>query len=331
MNILLLTAHSIAEHDDLRMLHELGHQVFSIGAYTNPSHPTDDKRPPLLQVPYHADLAALVEGNQMAHKAHLPDGIIDWADAIIAHHFVYDWIGGQWGRIRHKRVIWRTCGQTSPQLEQFMGFLRPEGLQIVRYSPKEVNNGPWFAGQDAMIRFGKEPSEWYGWTGEDAVVGNITQDMVGRADACGLAFWQAATNGLQTRPAGPMSELIGGVGNIPYDEMRAYLRRIRTYLYTGTRPAPYTLGLIEAMMTGVPVVSIGAKAWGEGWGGEGLFEGDAISGRIAHDTAESARADLEWMLDGGQATTYFGSLARQRAIEVFGMDTVKAQWAAFLG
>jgi hypothetical protein len=39
--------------------------------------------------------------------------------------------------------------------------------------------------------------------------------------------------------------------------MRDYLRRIRAYLYTGTQPASYTLGLIEAMMTGVPVVSIG--------------------------------------------------------------------------
>ena len=167
----------------------------------------------LLGVNTRAELAALVEGDQMAHKAHLPGPLIDWAQIVIAHHFVYDWIAGQWGRIRHKRVIWRTVGQSNPALEEFMATLRPEGLQIVRYSPKERST-PHFAGEDALIRFYKDPDEWQGWTGEDAVVGNVTQDMVGRADACGLAFWQAATEGLPVRPAGPMSELLrGGIGS----------------------------------------------------------------------------------------------------------------------
>ena len=42
MNVLLLTSHSIAEYDDLRMLTDLGYNVFSIGAYTDPRNPTDD-------------------------------------------------------------------------------------------------------------------------------------------------------------------------------------------------------------------------------------------------------------------------------------------------
>jgi hypothetical protein len=56
--------------------------------------------------------------------------------------------------------------------------------------------------------------------------------------------------------------------------MRDYLRRIRAYLYTGTQPASYTLGLIEAMMTGVPVVSIGPDhmTWQRD-----LFEGHEIA------------------------------------------------------
>ena len=68
-------------------------------------------------------------------KAALPDEVIDWADVIIVHHFPDRWIGGQWDRIKHKRVIWRTCGQSDPELEDFMGQF--DGLQIVRYSPNE--------------------------------------------------------------------------------------------------------------------------------------------------------------------------------------------------
>lgn len=324
--ILLLTAHSIAEHDDLRMLHEMGHEVFSIGAYTNPRSPTDDKRPALPQVPFYPGLASMVDGDQMFYKAHLPQVIIDWSDVIIAHHFVYDWIAGQWARIRHKRVIWRTCGQTAPELEQFMGYLRPEGLQIVRYSPKERHNGPWFAGEDAMIRFGKEPAEWDGWTGDQPVIGNITQDMVGRADACGLGSWLAGTEGLPAKPAGPMSQdLPGGIGSLDYESMRDYLRSIRTYFYTGTLPAPYTLGLIEAMMTGVPVVSIGAEAWGL----PDLFEGAEITG-LSANTAAQARTLLTAFLNDEHLAKAEGQKQRARAIELFGMDTVREQWREFL-
>jgi len=329
--ILLLLAHSIAEADDLKMLHEIGHEVFSIGAYTNPSSPADDKRPALPQVPFYPDLARLVEGDQMEHKAHLPSDLIDWADIIIAHHFVSDWIAGQWGRIRSKRVIWRTCGQSTPALEELMSQLTPEGLQIVRYSPKERNL--WnFAGEDALIRFGKEPSEWYGWTGEDAVVGNITQDMAARGDACGLSFWLAATKGLPVKPAGPMSqELPGGIGALPYDEMRQYLRSIRVYLYTGTQPASYTLGLIEAMMTGVPVVSIGPEAWANGvpWL-DGLFEGHEIAGTYA-DSYAGAQSHLMALLDEDEYAIRDSTRVRARAIELFGMDGVRRQWSEFLG
>ena len=91
----------------------------------------------------------------------------------------------------------------------------------------------------------------------------MTQNMIGRPEFCGLQFWLDATKGLPAKPAGPGSErLPGGIGALGYDEMRQYLRSIRAYLYTGTQPASYTLGLIEAMMTGVPVVSIDAsKMW----------------------------------------------------------------------
>jgi hypothetical protein len=136
---------------------------------------------------------------------------------------------------------------------------RLEGLEIVRYSPKERNLGN-YAGETTLIRFGKYPEDWGGWTGHWPVVGNVSQhapEPHGRDDALNWRFWEEATQGLPRTFAGPHSEKIGGLGALPYDEMRDYLRRIRAYLYTGTQPASYTLGLIEAMMTGVPVVSIG--------------------------------------------------------------------------
>ena len=340
MNVLLLTSHSIAEHDDLDMFTRMGVDTFSIGAYTDPAHPGDDKRPPLPDAPYHADLAVAVERHRAEMtermgepgpridwaKAVLPDDVLDWADTIIVHHFPEWWIGGQWGRIRSKRVIWRTCGQSNPDLERFMARFRADGLQIVRYSPREHSGfGQDFAGQDALIRFGKDPAEWRGWTGGIKAVGNITQNMHERGDACGLSYYLRATEGLHTMPAGPGSEhLRGGVGTLDYERMRQYLRDIRVYLYTGTRPASYTLGLIEAMMTGVPVVSIGPTAFGV----PELFE---TLVPLTFDDPAKAMGELAFYLADDAAAKAMSEASRQIAVEAFGLDGVMARWGAFLG
>jgi hypothetical protein len=337
VNVLLLTSHSIAEYDDLRMLHDLGYTTFSVGAYSDPQRPTDDKRPALPQVPYHADLDALCRAVRESHpqppeyridwaKSNLHPELVEWADTIIVHHFPEVWIAAQWPRIRHKRVIWRTCGQSNPELESFMRKFSRDGLQIVRYSPRErtaFEEYGAFAGEDALIRFGKYPEDWYGWHGTEAVVGNVTQHMAQRGDACGYPFWQAASEGLPVLPAGPGSEVIGGTGALSYDGMRDYLRRIRCYLYTGTQPASYTLGLMEAMLTGVPVVSIGPEGM---WLPE-LFEGHELT--LSSPLRPAAR--LRAYLDDHWLALRDSAILRERALDLFDIAKVGSQWAEFLG
>ena len=345
MNLLLLTAHSIAEYDDVRMFSDLGYDVFSIGAYSDPAHPGDDKRPALADVRYHADLVSYVNRQRERHagvsedwaidwaKADLAPEIIEWADVIIAHHFLDRWIVPQWNRLRHKRVIWRTCGQSNPDLELLMAPLHDEGLQIVRYSPKERTHFERiraFAGEDAVIRFGKYPADYPDWVGTDAFVGNVTQKMVERGASCGLAYWLEATDGLPAKPAGPGSEqLSGGIGELTYPAMLDYLARCRVYLYTGTVPASYTLGLMEAMLIGVPVVSISARSWNLfAWD---LFEGSWMTYEhlenaaiYAPDGPALARESLIGYLDHPNQTT--SNLLRGRARAMFDVKVVGDQW-----
>lgn len=349
MNVLLLASHAVAEYDDVRMFHDMGMGIFAPGGYENPNRSGEGIRPALPQVPFHADLAAACNRVRAERgepgpaidwaKAALPDEVIDWADVIIAHHFVDRWIGAQWGRIKHKRVIWRTCGQSNPDLERFMAQFVRQGLQVVRYSPAEApffQRVGAFAGQHALIRFGKYPDDYGPWLGDDPVVGNITQDMAGRGDHCGLSFWLNATDGLPVRPAGKGSEVLpGGAGELTYPGMLDYLRHLRTYLYTGTRPASYTLGLIEAMLSGIPVVSIDAASWGNEWGGADLYEGSLLTfqhvengARGGGDPASVARSTLLTYLD--HPNVMASGIMRERAIKLFGIETISAQWAEFL-
>lgn len=339
MNILLLLAHSIAEYDDMRMLTDLGHDVFSIGAYTDPANPSDDKRPDLPHVAYHPDLARLVT-DQMAAKEHLPADLIDWADVIVAHHYVDRWLAGQWARIRPrggKRVVWRTCGQSDLRLEDVMAPLVADGLEVVRYSPAEQRFfqavGHW-AGQSALIRFGKYVDDYGPWRPSgDPYVANVTQNMVGRGDWCGLGFWTKATQGLPARPAGPGShDLPGGLGALPPDLMGPYLARAGAYLYTGTVPASYTLGLIEALLTGVPVVSMSGAAW---MGPEGLWEASDLvhvpGYQLVADTPAQATVQLQLLLDDRRLAQRVSQAQRERAAAIFGVQHVGQAWQEFLG
>ena len=343
MNILLLASHAVAEYDDVRMFHDLGYGIFAPGGYEDPRSTGEGIRPPLPDVPFHADLAALCRVQREKGgdpgpwidwaKANVHPEVIEWADVIIAHHFVDRWLIPQWKAFRGKRVIWRTCGQSNPELERRMAPLRDKGMEIVRYSPAEARyfgEVGSFAGEDALIRFGKYPSDYGPWDGTEPVVGNITQHMQQRGDACGYGFWEAATEGLPVAPAGPGSDVLrGGLGSLDYEAMLDYLRHLRVYLYTGTRPASYTLGLIEAMMSGVPVVSIDARAWGESWGGTDLFEAHEFASRWA-PTLGATRMALRDMLDFNTSAQNASRDIRDMAIAYFGIERIGKRWDDFL-
>ena len=336
MNIVMLLAHAIEEYDQIKLLSGLGYDVFSIGGYIDPAHPHDDKRPGLPDAPFHPELKAVVDAlgtpdNLTAAKEHIPDEILDWADVVIVHHYEHKWIVPQWERIRSsgKRIIWRTVGQSVEHNERMMAPLHAQGLEIIRYSPKEWNI-PGFAGSDALIRFYKDPAEFTGWTGVDPVVINVTQNLRQRDPYTNWGFWNEATSGLNRLALGPGSEAIGGPGALTYDDMKAWLRKARCYLYTGTQPASYTLGLIEAMMTGIPVVSIGPEHMGIFPYSPLLFEGHELAW-ISSDQPDEAHRLLSVFLRSHAAAEDVSASVRQRAISLFGMATIAAQWKAYLG
>jgi hypothetical protein len=339
MNLLLLLAHAVEEYDQVKLLSDLGYDVFSLGGYVDPAHPHDPKRPALPQAPCHADLKALVDAlgtdnNLETARRRIPEPLLEWADTIIVHHCERTWLGGQWARLRRflregGRVIWRTVGQSATVNEEAMAPLRAEGLEIVRYSPKE-RNIPGFAGEDALIRFYKDPQEWSGWTGEHERVINISAHLYQRGEATNWRFWEEATAGLPRLCAGPGSEDMGGPGELSLEELKGELRRARAYLYTGTQPASYTLGLIEALMTGTPVVSIGPE-WSTWFPyGPDLFEGHELAELSANDP-QIARSHLQDLLSEADLAAKLSRRQRERSISTFGRERIAAQWKEYLG
>lgn len=337
--IVLCLSHSIEEHDQVKLLSGIGHDVFSIGGYINPGSPHDDKRPALPQVPHWPKLQAAVDGlgtsdNLRAAQERIPNAVLDWADTIIYHHYldrlymdwacIKDWLQGD----SNRRVIWRTVGQSVEGNERTAVPFREQGMEIVRYSPKEENI-PGYAGSDALIRFYADPDEWGGWNGEWEIVTQVTQHLRQRDPYTNWGFWEQVTKGLSRVPIGPGSETIDGKGSMPYEDMQRALRFARAYLYTGTQPASYTLGLIEAMMTGTPVISIGPAHMNVFPYGPLLFEGHEIASGWSNDPG-FARAALVNLLNDPDEARKVSEHQRKRAIELFGVNKIREQWREFL-
>lgn len=335
MNILYLSCHSILEYDELKLFEELGYDYFSIGAYINPQKPHDEKRPALTHE-YNEHLASV---SMVHNQNNLHPEQIEWADVIIIMH-VPEWIEHNWEKMKHKRVIWRTIGQSTQDVEQRLMTFRKEGLEVLRYSPGEANI-PGYIGSSGLIRFYKDPEEFRGWIGDSPTEGvqqvvTFAQSMRSRGEFCNFDAFAKATQGLPAKVYGPNNQDAGELngGLLSYQDLKTTLRTSRAYFYTGTHPASYVLNLIEAWMTGIPVVAIGHKL-----GNSPHFPGqtyevpelinNGIDG-FCSDNPELWTDYLRNLLEDAAFARKIGDAGRARAIELFGKENIKQQWKEYL-
>lgn len=329
MKILYLSCHSILEHDETKLFTQMGHQVLSLGAYQKPDAPQDVKRPGYEGF-YDDHLQAVAI---QCSKENLHQELIDWADVIMIMHRP-DWVLANWLRIKHKRVVWRSIGQSTSDIESQLTIPRMEGLQIVRYSPMEKNI-PGFVGEDAMIRFYKDQAEFGSWTGEKEEVITVAQSMQKRGSFCGFDIFNEVTKTFPRKLFGPDNEDSGIPGGLlDFKGLLGAYRTSRAYFYTGTYPASYTLNFMEAFMTGIPIVAIGKTLANLNiWPMETYeipnFIEHGVDGFISDDL-EVLRQCVEVLLKNPEEAARIGRAGRRKAIELFGIDRITEEWRKFL-
>lgn len=340
MKILYLSCHSILEYDEVKLFHELGHEIFSPGAYVEPDNPGDASlRPgipglindPKIAEQYHA-LNAKYPGDD--GKDHLTKEFVDNFDCVIVMHLPR-WVHYNWRIMSHKPVIWRTIGQSISQVEQSLQSYRQQGLKIVRYSPKE-RTIPGYIGEDALIRFYKDPDDYGPWNGDTERIITFAQHMKSRNQACNYDFFEQTTRPFNRHLFGPGNEGESWTsGKVPFEQLQDEMRNNRAYFYTGTHPASYTLNFMEAWMTGIPIVGIGHERGNATYfPGHNLYEVPDLvrhgtSGFISDDMGTLRNAIDNLMKDKSLAED-ISAAGREDAIKHFGKQTIKEQWREFL-
>jgi len=341
MKLLYLSCHEVLEFDEISLFHELGHEIFSPGAYVEPLNRGDNTlRPSVTGLVYDPDIVA--QWNKLCAtcsgqdgKDHLTKEFVDNFDAVIVMHLPR-WIISNWEAIKHKRVIWRTIGQSISQTERQLRDYRNQGMEIVRYSPKETTI-PGFIGQDALIRFYKDPDVYKDWNGQNKRIITFAQSMKSRDQACNYSLFEWVTRPYCRKLFGSESEKVGiwGAGKVSYEQQLKELRDNCMYFYTGTHPASYTLNFMEAWMTGIPIVAVGPK-WGNAsyFPGHNLYEVDSLithgsSGMISDDPREMQHF-IEVLFTNESLREKIGANGRQEAIKHFGKPMIKAVWDQYL-
>ncbi len=331
MKLLYLSCHSILEYDEVKLFGELGIDVFSHGAYSNPQKVDDPKRPGL-DLPRHLDLELLASQNP---KEDLHPRLIEWADVIVVMH-IGEWVAKNWEKFKGKRVIWRSIGQSTLNVENYLRPYRNQGLEIVRYSPRE-STIPGYLGSDALIRFYKDPDEYKGWNGQDKRVCTLAQNFKERGDHLNFDAFEWCTRDVPRVVYGPnnesLNELSGGC--LDYYYMKKALRDHRCYFYTGTYPAGYTLGFMEAYMTGCPVVALGRQLGTSPFElGQDTYEVpdflDKYGGGLYSDDPLMLKKYVAELLNDAAYASKLSDQARAGAIELFGKEKIKKQWKEYL-
>lgn len=335
MKILFIGCHQVLEYDEVKLLTDLGHDVFSYqGSYMNPEGHFSLHRPSISGAEYHEEMAKL----SLQHpKTKLPREIVEWCDVVILMH-TPEWIPGNWQLFRElkKPVIWRSIGQSTPRTEKMIRFYADEGLTMVRYSPNEAYI-KHYAGEDAVIRFYKDSEEFAGWYGGGEVI-NITQSLKGRRVFCHHDQIVPVVSHFGGKIYGNGNDDLGDLngGQLTYDVMKQKLREASVFIYGGSWPAPYTLAFQEAFMTGTPIVSISQNLAERIEGIENIrfFEvsemiENGVTGFVC-DSVEEMKEMTQKLLDDKELSKDISRRARRKAIDLFGERKIKNQWATLL-
>lgn len=313
------------EYEDVLLFTELGHEVLSQGAYKTPWDPEEKSRPPIKNAYHNEELRPLLH---LSWGTPIPQPLIDWCDCIYILG-IESWLPTNWERIKHKIVVFRSIGQSTPHTESILARYRREGLKIVRHSPFE-RRILGYTGEDAIIRFYKDPEEYKGWTGEKKQVITVAQAMKKREPFLKFNVFEKATRGFPRVLYGFNNDDVPFWGGaLTYEQLKQVLRENRVYFYTCTEPAPYTMAWQEALMTGIPTVNIGPQLAGFPTFEVPYLIENGVNGFVS-DSLVELRNYVKLLLENYDLAKQISNEGRKLALKLFAKDKIKQQWKEFL-
>lgn len=256
--ILYYSCHEILEYDDMCMLTDQGHAVFSLGAYCNPES-TGLFRCPRPDFFQDGDWDAYIASGSTGATS-LTRKFASRFDIAIINHMP-EWVQAATEYLDCP-IIYRSIGQSSAATEKSISPFRSR-INIVRYSKTEAGL-PGFLASDASIYFGKTRLEGEGGLnlrGDRVLTFHNAYPDRSFASAPSLAQYRILAEicgGFDLYGAANDSVSVARGIATPDEQAQAY-RTAALCFYVPTVPPSYTLGFIEALGAGLPIIAPSAK------------------------------------------------------------------------
>ena len=331
-SILYLSCHEVLEHDEVSMLDEMGHSVYSISASTGTVLNTVRSKTYL-----EAQINDIMGPRTPSQISEISDEFLDFFDVIIVMH-MSSWIDENRHRLTGKRVILRTIGQNISHNEEHIASMGGF-VETVRYSPKE-RLIPGYAGEAALIRFAKDEQRFSGWDPANSRILCFGNQLLRRPEHTSLRLLLESSLGFDLELYGAGNTGLSSSKGVASDTQQIQLYQSSGAYYNHhTLPASYTLGFIEAMMMGMPIVTPSRKAFETSTSELArncsflceLTEIMSDGCGFAVDTPSDATTAFALIFSDLDYAKSVGNAARVRAIKMFGRESVSHQWRALLG
>lgn len=345
MNILYISCHETLEYDELRVLDKLGHNVFSVGHYTDPRNPLHPTKDGVLDIKFNPEW---LEKYKKLHNYELLQKQFgnltikdvlnvyykrvhrDFAkefDAIVIAHFEEN-LTLNWESFKGKPIIMRYIGQPEGHFSPYLKYAK-----TVAYSETEkyINRLHKF---DAIIRPYVDVDYYNNWVGTGDYVLTINKWFKKRGNWSAWDTYLNVTAGFKRIVGGFENEDVPfSAGDLSPQDIQKLRQEAPVYFSTCTKPGPFTYSFMEALSTGIPMVSVGPKI-GSVAVDKPTFEAhkfieNGVSGFWSDDVKE-LKAQIATLLQDEKLRQSFSIAGRAAALKYFSLERNMRDWKAIL-
>ena len=336
--LLYISCHPTMEYDEISTYLSLGFDVFSIGHYLNPECPVKAPRGKIDGFEKNDKLISMFNKlcptyTPTEYEFELSKEFVDNFDVVVVTYSA-EVLDINWPVLKNKIVIRRTIAQSNGPYEQKTKIYKDQGLKVVRYSKNEETL-PGFVGSDAIIRTSTNPELYKNWRGDVSEVITVQKAMKKHSVATQFEAYNYITFPFKRKLIGFDNEDVPwALTDIPTKELKEFMKSAAVYFCPCTRPTSFTYSFQEALMTGIPVVTVGPSIGNHDYYTEGkmyeqheLIE-NGVSGFWSDDLNE-LRHYISELMNCRKLSDKVSKAGRERALELFHPDIIKSDWGDF--
>ena len=226
-------------------------------------------------------------------------------------------------------TVWHFHGQQHQGYSSAIQYILGHSGRVVAYCQQEADLFPTF--KLPVIHFGKDSDEWYGWRGDEDSVLYMANSLAQRAEACHLSVFEKSILPSRWWLGGDNNQQFGSrARRFSFDELKEQMKRSRLFFNLGTVPACYTLSVVEAAMTGMPIIT----TWYDHPEVCGLYAVPDLFGKGCIVLNSPSSKHMERLLSGGwlnrRKIMQMSMEARKVAVNRFSNHVIDPQWDRFI-